>query len=200
MTDFDQIVERWNLKRHPFYTAWSAGTLPQSALRRYAAEWGPFIAAVPQGWRTLGVNDHAAEEVEHAGLWAEFAADIGAGGTTGPASRPSTEASRALVATARRLFSDRATAIGALFAFEAQQPETAATKLAGLQTHYSSLGTDGRYFAVHADDYGEASMLRDMAAQLTPADQARASAACAELGEALWDGLSGVHAEACAAS
>ena len=196
MIDFDQIVERWNLKRHPFYTAWSAGTLPESALRRYAAEWGAFIAAVPEGWRTLGATDHASEEVQHAALWREFATEIGAK----VAAEPASPASRALATTARRLFSERATAVGALFAFEAQQPETASKKLAGLRTHYASLGSQGRYFAVHADDYGESSILRGMAEDLTPAERARASAACAELGRALWDGLSGVHEVACASS
>ena len=189
MSTLDRIVERWNLQQHPFYTAWSAGTLPASALRRYAAEWGAFIGAVPAGWRTLGEDEHAAEEVEHAALWGEFAADLG----VAVHAEPEGEASRALVATAQRLFAEPATAIGALFAFEAQQPLTAAAKLRGLNDHYASLATSGRYFAVHADDYGEAAMLREMASALPPSQRERAESACAEMGEALWTGLSGVQ-------
>ena len=189
MSTLDRIVERWNLQRHPFYTAWSAGTLPASALRHYAAEWGAFIGAVPAGWHTLGEDAHAAEEVEHAALWGEFAADLG----VEVREEPEGEASRELVATAQRLFAEPDTAIGALFAFEAQQPLTAEAKLRGLNEHYASLGTPGRYFAVHADDYGEAAMLREIAATLPPSQRERAESACAEMGEALWTALSGVQ-------
>ena len=189
MTTLDHIVERWNLQRHPFYTAWSAGTLPASALRHYAAEWGAFIGAVPDGWRTLGEHEHAAEEVQHAALWGEFASDLG----VEVRAEPQGESGRELVATAQRLFAEPATAIGALFAFEAQQPLTAEAKLQGLNEHYASLGTPGRYFAVHANDYGEAAMLREMAAALTPSQRERSESACAELGEALWTALSGVQ-------
>lgn len=190
MTQLDRIVERWHLQQHPFYTAWSAGTLPAKALQHYAAEWGAFIAAVPQGWRTLGIDDHADEEVRHAQLWGEFASELDAEVRTPPAD----EESRALVATAERLFEERASAIGALYAFEAQQPVTAEAKLQGLRTHYASLGTTAEYFAVHAEDYGEATMLDAMASELAPADRARAEAACAVMGEALWTALSGVQA------
>ncbi|PZC47252.1 MAG: Pyrroloquinoline quinone (PQQ) biosynthesis protein C [Chloroflexi bacterium] len=191
-TNLERIVERWHLQHHPFYTAWSAGTLPATALQHYAAEWGAFIGAVPDGWRTLGVHDHADEEVEHARLWGEFASELG----VAVRSRPQGAQSQTLVTTAHRLFADPATAIGALFAFEAQQPHTAQAKLQGLNTHYASLGTTAEYFAVHAQDYGEATMLEEMAASLSPSQRSRAEAACEELGGALWTALSDVQASA----
>ena len=40
---FDTILEKWDLLKHPFYQAWSAGTLPVEALKVYASEYGAFI-------------------------------------------------------------------------------------------------------------------------------------------------------------
>ena len=189
MDEFDRIVERWHLKRHPFYRAWSEGTLPAAALRHYAAEWGAFVAAVPQGWRTLGVEEHAAEEEVHASLWAEFASELG----TAVAPAPGLDGARGLVATAERLFGQPESAIGALFAFEAQQPETASAKLTGLRSHYADLGTRGRYFAEHADDYGEAAMLKEKAAGLGAEGREQARSACEVMGRALWEALTAVE-------
>ena len=192
MDEFDRIVERWHLRQHPFYQAWSAGTLPVEALREYAAEWGPFVAAVPLGWKTLGIEEHAAEEEEHAKLWAEFAADLG----TQVAPEPKLAGARALVGMAERLFGQRESAIGALLAFEAQQPETAAAKLTGLQQHYANLGTSGRYFVEHAEEYGEVVMLKEMAAGLGTEGRARATAACEAMGQTLWEALTAVEESA----
>ena len=192
MTDFDRIVDRWHLKRHPFYTAWSAGTLPPAALRHYASEWAAFIALVPTGWAVLGEHDHAAAEVQHSDLWREFAREIGAEIRL----EPTSAGARSLVCSATSLFARRATAIGALYAFEAQQPETAAAKRTGLRDHYAVLGTSGRYFAEHAGDYGEAALLDGMSVSLTDAGREQAAVACAEMGRALWDALSDVQATA----
>ena len=42
----DQILEQWNLLNHPFYQAWSEGTLPMDALRVYAPRiWGVYCRA-----------------------------------------------------------------------------------------------------------------------------------------------------------
>ena len=189
MDEFDRIVERWHLKQHPFYQAWSAGTLPTEALRDYAAEWGSFVAAVPQGWKTLGVEEHAVEEEEHAALWEEFAGELG----TQVAMTPRLEGTRAFVGMAERLFGQRETAIGALLAFEAQQPETASAKLTGLQQHYASLGTSGRYFIEHAGEYGEVAMLKGMASELSTEERTRATEACEAMGRALWEALTAVE-------
>ena len=61
----------------------------------------------------------------------------------GVAERPGT---RQLVMTARELFTDYATALGALYAFEAQQPSTAASKLEGLERHYQLPDNARTYF------------------------------------------------------
>ena len=48
----------------------------------------------------------------------------------------------------------------ALYAFEAQQPYTAQSKLAGLREHYQQLPEPcGEYFRLHTDDFDEPALL-----------------------------------------
>lgn len=69
----DSILEKWDLLKHPFYQAWSAGSLPVEALKVYAQEYGTFINILEDGWKTLGDLETAEEEREHAELWEQFA-------------------------------------------------------------------------------------------------------------------------------
>lgn len=193
LTQLDTIVARHNLLRHPFYQAWSAGTLPLPALTDYARDWGAFVGTIEQGWETLGQAEYAAEERVHARLWDDFAAALG---TT--VAEPSIEPLARLRDTAQRLFADPATALGALYAFEAQQPATSVSKRDGLRKHYALDARAEVYFDVHADDYSEAAWLRERISQLSGGDQARCAVACEELCAALWDGLSGIYNEECA--
>ena len=51
MTDFiatlDGIISEKSLLKHPFYQAWTAGTLPMEKLREYAKQYFHFEAAFP---------------------------------------------------------------------------------------------------------------------------------------------------------
>ncbi len=180
----DAIVERWNLLNHPFYQAWSAGTLPVESLRDYACEYGAFICELPAGWRVQNDVDTAHEEEEHIELWAQFATALGT--TIGEAGRP---AVRQLVMTARELFAEPATALGALYAFEAQQPATARSKLDGLIRHYDLPDGVRPYFEVHAANHHEAEKILERLNRLSPEAQARALTACEQMARALWNAL-----------
>jgi len=180
----------YRLLEHPFYVAWREGTLPLEALATYAGEYGAFIAAVPEGWATVGNHEHAAEEVRHAALWETFAARLGTA-----VAAPRLPEVAVLLETSRRLFADPASAWGALYAFEAQQPATSEEKLGGLVDHY---GFDhgepaAEYFRVHAADYHEADEIVD---SLDAAGVESAVDASGEMSVALWEALSGVLATA----
>ena len=73
----DRDVLSKNLLEHPFYRAWSAGTLPAETLAAYAREYGAFVATLDRGWMTLSDAETAEEEREHARLWDAFAAALG---------------------------------------------------------------------------------------------------------------------------
>jgi pyrroloquinoline-quinone synthase len=190
---FDSIVARHDLNEHPFYRAWRAGTLPRSKLVAYASEYAPFIESIELGWRSLGEDDHAATEREHARMWGRFREALG------PAMESSCPEARALLDEARKAFADPVESVGALYAFESQQPSTARSKLDGLREHYVIPDEATGYFQVHADDYGEREHLRRLAAELTPGDRVRAEDACERACQAMWSALTGIMGE-CEAS
>lgn len=194
----DEIIAGHRLLEHPFYRAWSAGTLPVPALRDYAGEYGAFIRTIARGWDAAGEPAIARIEDGHARVWERtFAAELGT-----EVAAPRIEAVDALVSASRALFAERATALGALYAFEAQQPLTAQSKLDGLRAHYDELPARcGEYFRLHCDDYDEPALLAGAMGTLSPAEQERAVAACERMSRALYAALTGIHApyagEAC---
>ena len=183
-----ESVGRWNLLKHPFYQAWSAGTLPTEALTSYAREYGAFINLLPIGWETQKDAETAEEEREHAELWHDFAVALGTA-----VGAPKIAETGALCDAARKLFAEPASAMGALYAFEAQQPPTATSKLDGLRKHYSLGAPAEVYFEKHTANHHEARKLLDRISALDAAGQARAATACDEMGKALWNALSGIH-------
>ena len=190
-TRCDAAVTRRSLLRHPFYLAWSDGTLPVLALKNYARDYGAFIGTVAQGWEAVGETHIAGVEVGHAEVWANtFAA-----GLETQVDTAQTAEAAALVETAHELFTDRVTALGALYAFESQQPYTAQSKLRGLHAHYQQLpACCGEYFRLHTDDFDEPALLAAQMNALPAAEAECAVAACERMSVALHDALSGLHA------
>ncbi len=185
----DLAVSKRNLLEHPFYQAWSAGTLPVEALCTYAREYGAFIGLLPRAWETLRDAETAQEEREHAELWASFAAALDTH-VAGNADLPEVQA---LTATAARLFSDPISAAGALYAFEVQQPATAQSKLDGLKTHYHLPTGAEPYFEIHSHNEHEARKLSARIDAFSSDDQTRAVRACSEMAGALWTALTGIY-------
>ena len=181
---FDESIAKHDLNQHPFYVAWREGTLPREALARYASEYAPFIAGIASGWETVGEAEHAEAEREHARMWGRFRDAFG------PAMPSSCPEAQELARQTQQDFQDTATALGALYAFEAQQPKTAATKLEGLERHYGI--KEDAYFRTHASDYGERDLLAAKINRLDEAERARAHAACERTCRAMWSALSGV--------
>jgi pyrroloquinoline-quinone synthase len=183
----DAIIEQYNLNGHPFYQAWRMGTLPVEKLADYSGEYGRFVATIAEGWDTLGQAHYAEEEREHELFWNDFKAGIGAGAAS---NRPQTDV---LVTAAKALFGLKPEAIGALYAFEAQQPYTSKSKLDGLNEHYTLSDTAKKYFVVHADDVAEIALLRSMLDSLSEEEFARVKSACATVCTAMWGALDGVY-------
>jgi pyrroloquinoline-quinone synthase len=194
MHSLDSHIDQWNLLKHPFYQAWSNGTLPVEALRHYAREYGAFIQTLPQGWDTLSESKAADVETMHAQLWDAFATAL----ETRVTPKAEVAQVKALVDTAKTLFATPASAIGALYAFEKQQPQTAHSKLEGLDTHYKTLPEGVRpYFEAHLDDTHEVAMLEKKMAGFSEQDRQACEHACKTMSKAMWDALSGLHAGSC---
>lgn len=188
IAQLDAIVKQFDLNTHPFYQDWRMGTLPIEKLRSYGAEYGHFIATIADGWETIGERAIAEEERDHVRLWGAFKEAVGSENDL------KNRQTMALLLAARSAFKSPATAAGALYAFEAQQPSTSASKLAGLNEHYS-LGEAGKeYFAVHANDFAEPQLLAAYIEALSPELQLEAKEACESVCRAMWAALDGVYA------
>lgn len=188
----NERIDRWALLRHPFYQAWESGQLPLKALQSYASEYGAFISQLPLGWETVGDAETAKEEREHAALWQLFASGLDT--QIGEARLPKVVE---LVAKSTRLFATPATALGALYAFEAQQPATAASKLDGLRKHYALPASAEPYFVTHSSNQHESAKLLELIAALPAAERAVSLEACEVMSEALWNALTDIYDTHC---
>ena len=168
-----ESIRRWNLLDSKFYQAWSAGTLPVEALRDYANEYGAFISLIAKGWDAHGDHATAAIEREHVEMWGDFASALGT-----EIGAPKTEAVKKLRETADRFFDEKASSLGALYAFEAQQPATSRSKLEGLRAHYDLPAKAETYFDVHKDDDEEPRLLLERMSALPEDEQQTAADAC----------------------
>jgi len=140
----DAAIAAKNLLRHPFYQDWQAGKLTRQALQLYAAQYYRHVEAFPKHLRVLAartegplrdtVMENLAEEEDfnapHPKLWRDFAAAVGVG-EDDITCCPALPGTQNVVATFREICGDRpvAEAVGALYAYEAQVPEIASTKI-----------------------------------------------------------------------
>ena len=191
-TELNGRISRWALLNHPFYQAWESGKLPVEALKTYAHEYGAFNRLLPDGWQTLQDSETAEEERQHAALWQDFAMGLGT-----EIGEPKLPAVAALVDNAIKLFARPETAMGALYAFEAQQPATAKSKLDGLRKHYQLPASVEPYFEAHANNQHEAAKLLSRMDGLSPKQQTEALSACEQMSEALWNALTDIYDTHC---
>ncbi len=130
---------------HPFYQAWSHGKVTQDQLARYARGYAEFIGLMPAYWARIGqglnvdTSKLVAEETAHAVLWEKWAAKL---------PEPSTHPRMTAVIEALDKLSP-SELLGAVQAFEVQQPEVARTKKDGLLAHYGFAEKDTVYFDEH---------------------------------------------------
>lgn len=212
----DSKVAAKAMLSHPFYQAWTDGTLSLDTLRAYARQYFHHVEAFPRavsavhsacadrdGRRMLAENLAEEEGVEagkqdHATLWMMFACGLGEdeAGVRAQQLNPETAG---LIDTFRRLSRQSyAAGLGALYAYESQFPGVATAKIEGLIDRY---GIDDeetlRFFRVHATaDVEHSAVCRELLDRLPEAEKAEAIAAGDELAGALWNFLSGVEASA----
>src|SRR4051812_20353645 len=210
----DSKVAAKAMLSHPFYQAWTDGTLSLDTLRAYARQYFHHVEAFPsavsavhsncpdrEGRRTLAENLAEEEGIEagkqdHATLWLMFACGLGEneGSVRSQQLNPETEA---LIGTFRRLSRQSyAAGLGALYAYESQFPGVATAKIEGLVDRYGIADEETlRFFRVRASaDVEHSAVCRELLDRLSDADRDEAIAAGEELAGALWNFLSGVEA------
>ena len=208
--EIDALVERKHLLKHPFYTAWTNGTLSMEALRGYAGQYyrhvlsfPTYLSAVHSETPDLETRQYLLENLideergseNHPELWLRFAEGIGCKREDVRAAAPLPETA-ACDETFRHLASSGPGAgLAALYAYESMVPAVAESKIDGLQRHYG-IDDDGtlRFFTVHLEvDEWHADVARDLLERTAPADRRAAAVQAASEGlDALWGLLDGV--------
>jgi pyrroloquinoline-quinone synthase len=184
---FPPVFEQYNLLQHPFYLAWNGGRLTKEQMAVYATGYGSFIQLISKGWQAAGEQTIAKEEEEHYVLWKNFAESLGTKHRGANISQVNE-----LVSSVKNCFGSYAGALGALYAFEAQQPATATSKLEGLKKHYSSWLADETYFTIHQADLEEPALLEEKINLLSKEEKLVAALACEKTCNLLWDALTGI--------
>lgn len=215
-TRFEAVTAPFDLLKHPFYQAWTAGELTRTDLAHYAAEYFHHVSAFPTYLSALhsqlpdgelrrevlrnladeeGIDAAAARP--HSALWLDFAAAMGADSTAVAQQtlQPETEA---LIATFRSLMHHSAPeALAALYAYESRVPAIAQEKAAGLAAHYGADAKATKYFTLHQTaDVHHAQVWRDLIdteLALKPQAAEPALAAAGRAAQALYQALDGIE-------
>ncbi|HTB06180.1 MAG TPA: iron-containing redox enzyme family protein [Bacteroidia bacterium] len=142
VTKIDEKIEQYSLLKHPFYQAWSAGTLTQESLRGYVKEYFHLVKAVPTmvekiyaATPTEEIKRNLEEEKSHVALWEQFAVGMGVSLEELHGYTPSdktVEAVNKMVA----LMENSVDGAAAMYAYEAEIPNISRSKLDGLKAFY----------------------------------------------------------------
>jgi len=206
----DAAIAEKNLSKHPFYQDWRMGKLSREALQLYAAQYYRHVEAFPKHLRVLAartegpirniVIENLAEEENpsrpHPKLWRDFAAALGVNEEDITAC-PSLPGTQAVVETFREIVGDRpvAEAVAALYAYEAQVPEIATTKIDGLKKFYGVSSPKAlAYFEVHEEaDKAHRAAWRGWLEEHADADETEILTTTNQALDALWGALDAVH-------
>ena len=208
--EMDRLIEGRSLLDHPFYTKWAAGTLPRENLQEYARQYYAFESNFPRFLSALHARTEAADvraqilenlwdeehgEANHAELWLRFAEGVGVDREDVRSAEPN-EATRALLDSYRTVTSKGSVAAGlaAVYAYEAQVPRVAASKIDGLRRFYGiTEGPALQFFQVHGVldvDHSEAEA--GMVERLADGDEDEILAATGAALDAWWGFLDAV--------
>ncbi len=163
--EVEGILESKSLLKHPFYQAWTMGTLTREDLAYYAqqyysqeARFPRYISAVHSNCpefktRQMLIENLTHEESgpeNHPELWLAFAGAVGASRESVQNAEMNAGTKECVETFTRLSRADWRSGLAALYAYEAQQPAVAKTKIEGLKKNYgleskAALG----FFQVH---------------------------------------------------
>jgi pyrroloquinoline-quinone synthase len=210
LTKIDAAIAEKSLLKHPFYQDWQMGKLSRESLQLYAAQYYRHVEAFPKHLRVLAartegplrdiVLENLAEEenpaAPHPKLWRDFAAALGLN-EDDVSYCPALPGTQAVVETFREIVGDRAVteSVAALYAYEAQVPEIATTKIDGLKKFY---GIDNpasfAYFTVHEQaDKEHRAAWRNWLEEHASGNEEEILATTNQALDALWAALDAVH-------
>jgi pyrroloquinoline-quinone synthase len=207
----ERQISQYDLLRHPFYEAWSAGTLTETDLQEYASEYYHHVAAFPTylsalhsrlpdgALRRVVLRSLCEEEIDgvaHSELWLDFAEGVGADRDSVRKRIPLPHVQE-LISTFRSLMQSPSGALAAFYAYESQAPRIAKEKARSLVTHYRADLRTCRYFELHrlVDQHHSRVWKQELEKLLSgePALADEAFGGAAEAARSLWRALDGIE-------
>lgn len=217
IAELDRCIAKYDLLCHPYYKAWSAGTLTKDDLRLYAGEYYHHVAALPLYMQAAAENiadkpikaallKNKAEEEglaysdgrPHAELWLDFAEGMGGKREEIAQSQPG-QAQQELVNHFFKTAEEGSVveALATMYAYESQVPRIAQEKLRGLKEMYAADDKTCNYFSSHAiEDEHHAAVWRDLLQKqisANPQAEKQALQAAETTAAYLWRALDGVE-------
>lgn len=209
LADLDHMIHEKHLLKHPFYLAWSKGTLSRECLKEYAQDYYHHVQAFPTYLSSLHshtkdpttrkeiLNNLIEEEAgnpNHPDLWKTFATSLDAKEIEHHS--PSLEM-ETLVETFRNicLHGTVSEGLAALYAYESQIPSICVSKIDGLKKHYDMQDPKSwSYFAVHigADEEHSRVERELLAKHITCETVSSTKNAAQQILDCLWNFLSGL--------
>lgn len=214
LASLDALIEKHHLLKHPFYQAWTQGTLSKESLALYAEQYYQHVKAFPENLRQLAVRtddglgtvvtENLSEELDpiapHPMLWRQFAESLGVSESSLEDARP-LPGIAALLDTFDEISShgSLAQAVAAFYAYEAQVPEIATQKILGLRRFYGIQEPRSlAYFAVHEEaDLRHRAAWRSWLTGQTNAEEMEILCAAERTLKALWGALDAVYPQGC---
>lgn len=188
----DALIQKKHMLSHPFYQAWTAGSLSLETLQTYAKEYYHHVKAFPTYLSAIhcrsddqqvrkflleNLIDEEAGSPNHPDLWKTFALSLGVT-EDALASHVPAPATKALIEHFRTTCStgDLALGVASLYCYESQIPAICPTKIDGLKKWYGMTDPEGyRYFTVHEEaDVEHSRVEKEMLAKMVSPDQEKA--------------------------
>lgn len=166
MDTLNELIENNHMLKHPFYQAWTKGTLSKFTLQTYAKQYYHHIKAFPTYLSSLhsrcddlqirkslleNLSDEEMSNPNHIELWKQFALSLGISENDLDNNKPYEPVQR-LIYHFKEACSSYSLAVGfaALYSYESQIPEICETKIEGLKKWYGiTLSDDYQYFTEH---------------------------------------------------
>lgn len=163
LSSLDERIAIKSLLKHPFYIDWTKGTLSLESLQEYALEYYHFTTAIPafltnmlarttdEDLREI-ISKNLAEEKEHPELWLRFCSALGLSEEDVIEHKPNIQTQQNNENFDRLSRKNLLSGAAALYGYERQIPEIAATKISGLRDFYGiSDNYSLSFFNVHQD-------------------------------------------------
>jgi pyrroloquinoline-quinone synthase len=164
-SEIETVIEEKSLLKHPFYQAWNAGTLSREDLAYYAQQYYAQESRFPRYLSAVhsncpdaktrqmlleNLNHEEAGTENHPELWLRFAGSVGADRASVLNATPNAGTEKCVATFDKLSRGSWQGGLAALYAYEAQQPAVAKTKIEGLKSKYSLDSKEALgFFQVH---------------------------------------------------